>query len=122
MGQIRYNRGGRAGAAPAIEAAVYRSSHARPQDWFIYWRPSVCPPHLSPPRTGTHAPRSYYFVSTFDNSHEFLDILTALAEESKLSVCIDSEHQFTTQGMHAALQRSMSQRAVGKIVVNVGAI
>ena len=57
-------------------------------------------------------------VSTFDNSHEFLDILTALAEEGKLSVCIDSEHEFTTQGVRDALQRSMTQRAVGKIVVN----
>ena len=81
----------------------------------------MCLPPLSPPLPCTHAPRSYYFVSTFDNSHEFLDILTALAEEGKLSVLIDSEHQFTTQGMRAALQRSMSQRAVGKIVVNVGA-
>ena len=58
-------------------------------------------------------------VSSFDNSHEFLDIIAALAQEGKLSVLIDSIHEFTTEGMRDALQRSMTQRAVGKIVVKV---
>lgn len=58
-------------------------------------------------------------VSTFDNSHEFLDIIAGLAQEGKLSVLIDSEHHFTTQGVRDALQRSMTQRAVGKIVIKV---
>jgi hypothetical protein len=58
-------------------------------------------------------------VSTFDNSHEFLDIIAALAQEGKLSVIIDSEHEFTTQGVRDALQRSMTQRAVGKIIVKL---
>ena len=58
-------------------------------------------------------------VSTFDNSHEFLDIIAALAQDGKLSVLIDSEHEFTTEGIRGALQRSMSQRAVGKIVIKV---
>ena len=58
-------------------------------------------------------------VSTFDNSHAFLDIIAALAQEGKLSVLIDSEHAFTTQGLRDALERSRSQRAVGKIVIKV---
>jgi hypothetical protein len=58
-------------------------------------------------------------VSTFDNSHEFLDIIAALAQEGKLYVIIDSEHEFTTQGVRDALQRSMTQRAVGKIIVKL---
>jgi hypothetical protein len=58
-------------------------------------------------------------VSTFDNSHAFLDIIAALAQEGKLSVLIDSQHAFTTQGVRDALERSMSQRAVGKIVIQL---
>ena len=58
-------------------------------------------------------------VSTFYNSHEFLDIISGLAQEGKLSVLIDSEHNFTTQGVRDALQRSMTQRAVGKIVIKM---
>ncbi len=62
---------------------------------------------------------SYYMVSTFDNTHVFLDIIASLVQEGKLSVLIDSEHDFTTQGIRDALLRSMSQRAVGKIVVRI---
>jgi NADPH:quinone reductase-like Zn-dependent oxidoreductase len=62
---------------------------------------------------------SYFMVSTFDNSHAFLDIIAALAQDGKLSVLIDSEHEFTTQGIRDALQRSMTQRAVGKVIVKV---
>jgi NADPH:quinone reductase-like Zn-dependent oxidoreductase len=62
---------------------------------------------------------SYYMVSTFDNSHTYLDIIASLVQEGKLSVLIDSEHDFTTQGVRDALLRSMSQRAVGKIIVRV---
>jgi hypothetical protein len=48
-----------------------------------------------------------------------LDIISGLVQEGKLSVLIDSEHDFTTQGVRDALQRSMTQRAVGKIVIKV---
>jgi NADPH:quinone reductase-like Zn-dependent oxidoreductase len=58
-------------------------------------------------------------VSTFDNTHTFLDIIAALAQDGKLGVVIDSEHEFTTGAVRDALQRSMSQRAVGKIVIKI---
>ncbi len=62
---------------------------------------------------------SYYMVSTFDNSHVFLDIIASLVQEGRLSVLLDSEHEFSTQGIRNALLRSMSQRAVGKIVIRI---